>query len=184
MFFATRQKFADSPEVLIEFESRGNDVTLTWNSWRKLVFQYTGYRNMTKHAMEFCFCSMHLWVQDFSTCCHGEISCTWLSKMMYLLLSQTPYHSFNSIRQNSLKFTTEQLQEVTIFLSWKNVRAAQSFLNNFFFSYVQEKFAVNEITYMVFAFLCKFLEDRVHIFNQNLRLVFNSLEWLKSQQFS
>lgn len=29
MFFSTGQEFADSPEVLIEFEDRGNNVTLT-----------------------------------------------------------------------------------------------------------------------------------------------------------
>lgn len=68
--------------VLMDCESRGNNVTLTWESWRNVVFQCSGYRTLTKHAMEFCVCSMYLWVKDFNTCCHGKKSCTWLSEMI------------------------------------------------------------------------------------------------------
>lgn len=49
----TRQKFAAFPEVLIEHEGKGNNVTWTWESWRSLVFQYTGYLNLAQRDVEF-----------------------------------------------------------------------------------------------------------------------------------
>lgn len=42
----------------------------------------------------------------------------------------------------------------------------------------------SDIKYMVYAFLCMFLEDKVHIFNQNLRLVFDSPEKLRTNNLA
>lgn len=112
MFFSTRQKFAAFPEVLIELEGKGNNVSWTWKSWRRLVFQYTGYLTLAGTAWHGIplWCYGPLWAKDFVICCHGEKNCTWLSKMMYVLICQRPCHSFNSLSQISLKFTTEQLE--------------------------------------------------------------------------
>lgn len=67
------------------------------------------------------------------------------------------------------------------------VREAESFVNIFFciLLYVQEiSFQCREIKYMVYALLCMFLEDTVLIFNQNLRLVVDSLKRLRISNFS
>lgn len=127
MFFSTRQKFAAFPEVLIEREGKGNNVTWTWEPWRNLVFQYTGYLNLAQHAMEFNhFGSMDLFEPRISALVATEKKIALDYQRWCMCFSQRLYHSFNSISQISLKFTTEQFeflkiffQEVTMFLSWK-----------------------------------------------------------------
>lgn len=131
MFFSTRQKFAAFPEVLIELEGKGNNVSWTWKSWRRLVFQYTGYLTLAGtawHGIPLWFYGP-LWAKDFVICCHGEKNCTWLSKDDVCVDMWKTMSQFQLTKPNLIEiyywavriFLINFFQEVTLFLSSKTM---------------------------------------------------------------